>query len=253
VKEAFEYAIPRRQLVNVLFAGYAHPWANILSAWSGPSGWLNPAVKPLPYDPAKANQILDSLGYRRGAGGIRMVPATGGRFPQGAHEMSYGVVVPNDLDFNGDRQFQILQSAFQKIGVKINEIPGGDVSQAYTTITSPHGTYQNTDMYTWYWHPYIDPNFNLSVVTRAQWNDNSDSGMNDPTYDAMWEQQQRTVNVAARRRLVWKMEAYLAQKRPYIQLVNNDLLTAHRDGWTGFYPQLWSFCKCYYTNVRPTS
>jgi len=253
VKEALEYAIPRQQLVSVLFAGYAHPWANIMSAWSKPSGWINPAVKPLPYDPAKANQILDSLGYKPGSGGIRDVPPTGGRFPQGAHQMSYGVVVPNDLDFNGDRQFEILQAAFQKVGVKINEIPGGDVSQAYTTITAPHGTYQNTDMYTWYWHPYIDPNFNLSVVTRAQWNDNSDTGMNDPTYDAMWEQQQRTVNVPARRRLVWKMEAYLARKRPYIQLVNNDLLTAHRSGWTGFYPQLWSYCKCYYTNVRPTS
>ena len=35
-----------------------------MSAWSGPSGWINPAVKPLPYDPEKADQILDSLGYR---------------------------------------------------------------------------------------------------------------------------------------------------------------------------------------------
>ncbi len=30
--------------------------------------WLNPAIKPLPYDIAKANQILDSLGYKRGLG-----------------------------------------------------------------------------------------------------------------------------------------------------------------------------------------
>ena len=68
VKEALEYAIPRQQIVNVVFGGHAQPWANIMSAWSGPSGWLNPAVKPLPYDPAKANQILDSLGYKTGAG-----------------------------------------------------------------------------------------------------------------------------------------------------------------------------------------
>ena len=214
---------------------------------------MNPAVKPLPYDPAKANQILDSLGYKPGSDGIRDVPATGGRFPQGAHQMSYGSSSQRPRLQRRPPVRDPPGRPSRRSAIKINEIPGGDVSQAYTTITAPHGTYQNTDMYTWYWHPYIDPNFNLSVVTRAQWNDNSDTGMNDPTYDAMWEKQQRTVNVSARRRLVWKMEAYLAKKRPYIQLVNNDLLTAHRSGWTGFYPQLWSYCKCYYTNVRPTS
>ena len=112
VKEALEYATPRQQIVNVVFRGYAHPWANIMSAWSAPSGWINPAVKPLPYDPAKAGQILDSLGYTRGPGGVRIVPATGGAYAQPAHQMSYKVIVPDDLDFNGDRQFQILAAAY---------------------------------------------------------------------------------------------------------------------------------------------
>ena len=31
VKEALEYAIPREQIVEVVFGGYAKPWANILS------------------------------------------------------------------------------------------------------------------------------------------------------------------------------------------------------------------------------
>jgi peptide/nickel transport system substrate-binding protein len=248
VKEAFEYAIPRQQIVSVVFRGFARPWANIMSAWSGPSGWLNPAVKPLPYDPTKANQILDSLGYARGSNGIREVPATGGRYPQSAHAMSYGVVVPNDLDFNGDRQFLILQAAFRKIGVQLNEIPGGDGSQAYTIIAGPNGKYLNTDMYTWYWHPYIDPNFNLSVVTRAQWNDNSDTGFNDPRYDRWWAQQAAATNVAKRRAIVWKMEAYLEQNRPYIQLVDTDMLMVHSTAWKGFQPVLWGYCKCYYTS-----
>jgi peptide/nickel transport system substrate-binding protein len=48
------------------------------------------------------------------------------------------------------------------------------------------------------------------------------------------------------------MEAYLAQQRPYIQLVDTDMLTAHGEGWTGFQPDLWTFCKCYYTSPRPS-
>jgi peptide/nickel transport system substrate-binding protein len=251
VKEAFEYATPRAQIVSVVFRGYARPWANIMSAWSQPSGWINPDVQPLPYDPDRANQILDSLGYRRGAGGIRVVPPTAGAYPQPAHPMSYGIIVPNDLDYNGDRQFQVLASAYAKVGIKVHEVSGGDGSQAYAMITAPGGKYLTADMYTWYWHPYIDPNFNLSVVTRAQWYDNSDSGFDDPRYDRWYDEQGKLIDFKQRQALVWKMEAYLAQQRPYIQLVDTDMLTAHATGWAGFQPTLWGYCKCYYTSPRP--
>jgi peptide/nickel transport system substrate-binding protein len=253
VKEALEYATPRQQIINVVFRGYAKPWANIMSDWSGPSGWLNPAVKPLPYDLAKAGQVLNSLGYKVGPGGVRVVPATTGKYAQPAHKMSYGVIVPDDLDYEGDRQFQVLAAAYGKVGVKLNEVSGGDGTQAYTMITAPDAKYLSADMYTWYWHPYIDPNFNLSVVTRAQWDDNSDTGMNDPRYDRWYRQQGTLVNFKQRQALVWKMEAYLAQKRPYIQLVDTDMLTAHSVAWTGFQPNLWGYCKCYYTDPQPAS
>ena len=253
LKEAFEYATPRQQLIDVVFDGHAEPWANIMSAWSGPSGWLNPAVKPLPYDPDKANQMLDSLGYPKGADGIRQVPATTGQYAQSAHEMSYDVIVPGDLDFNGDRQFDILQTAYKKIGVKLSETPGGDVNQAFDAITAAGYKYTKADMFTWYWHPYIDPNYNLSTITKAQWGNASDTGMDDPTYDAMYKQQQVAVDFKQRQKLVWQMEAYAADKRPYIQLVNTNLITAHSNDWTGFQPQLWSYCKCYYTAPHTTS
>ena len=41
VRQALEYAIPRQQIIDTVFGGHAVPWANILSQWSGPSGWLN--------------------------------------------------------------------------------------------------------------------------------------------------------------------------------------------------------------------
>ena len=122
------------------------------------------------------------------------------------------MIVPDDLDYNGDRQFQMLQTAYKKIGVKLHEISGGDGTQAYTMITAPGGKYLTADMYTWYWHPYIDPDFNLSVVTRAQWDNNSDTGMDDPKYDRWYAEQARLVDFKQRQALVWKMEAYLAQQ-----------------------------------------
>ena len=253
LKGAFEYAIPRQQIVDVIFSGHAKPWANILSPASQAEGWLNPAVKPLPYSVAKANAILDSLGYKRGADGVRVVPATTGKYAQPAHPMSYSVIVPKDLDFNGERQFDILATSFKKVGVKLRLTPGGDGAQAFELIAAPGGKYLKADMYTWYWHPYIDPSFNLSVVTKAEWYNNSDSGFDDPLYDSWWKKQGSLVNVKQRRALVWKMEAYLAQKRPYIQLVVANAISAHAPKWTGFEPTLGGSCKCYFTSPHPVS
>ncbi|MHB1928014.1 MAG: ABC transporter substrate-binding protein [Acidimicrobiales bacterium] len=252
-RKALEYAIPRAQIASTVFGGHAVPWADIMSAFSKTSGWVNPAVKPLPYDPAEANRILDQLGYKMGPNGVRVVPATTGSYAQPAHPMSYSVIVPDDLDFDGTLQFQILQTAFRKVGIQLTEVSGGDGTQSYNLITGPNCKYTSAQFYTWYWHPYIDPNFNLSVVTKAQWCDNSDTGMDVPMYDRWWQQQASMTNPAQRQALVWKMEAWLAGvERPYIQLEDTDLITAYSSHWTGFQPQLWTYCKCYYTTPHQT-
>ena len=49
VKEAFEYAIPRQQIVDVVFSGHAKPWANILSPASKAEGWLTFDLAPGQY------------------------------------------------------------------------------------------------------------------------------------------------------------------------------------------------------------
>ena len=101
-------------------------------------------MKPLPFDIAKANQILDGLGYMRGSNGIREVPATTGKYAQPAHEMSYDMMVTTALDFSGQREFDIIANDWAKIGVKINFENGGDSQQAYAIETA--GNYTKYDM-----------------------------------------------------------------------------------------------------------
>lgn len=249
VREALDMAIDRNQIVKVVFAGYARPWANMLSVQSG-SFWLNPAIKVLPYNPDKANQILDSLGYKKGPDGIRVAPATTGKYAQPAHKMEYNIMVPDSLDFNGDRQFQIIAENWAKIGVKVHEQAGGDSSQAYGIETA--GKYTKFDLATWDWAEYIDPDAQLSYMTRAQWYSWNDTGYNNPTFDKQYLQQATLTDPKQRQALVWKMEAEIAHDRPYLQLVNEDLVTAHDQGWTSFYPNLNAYCKCYYTSPHRT-
>ena len=249
VKEALEYATPRRQIINVVYDGFGVPWANMIAVTTG-DRWVNPAVRPLPYDPAKANQILNSLGYRMGPSGLRMVPATHGKLGQPAHAMRYGMIVGDSSDFNGSRMYSVIAAAWRKIGVQLTEVPGGDAN--VTTQLEEAGGYTKFDMALteWSWPP--DPGFLLSVPTRSAWDNWSDTGYNNPTYNRLYTQQSITVSQAARRALVWRMEAMLAQQRPYIQLVNEDLIIAYNRRWTGFHPGLEGLCKCFFTDPHTT-
>jgi peptide/nickel transport system substrate-binding protein len=247
VKEALEYALNRQQLIEVVFNGHAKPWASLISSQSGE--WVNPNVKPLPHDPEKANQILDSLGYKI-RDGVRWAPATSGQYAQPAHPMSYEVIVPESLSYNGERYFEVIKDNWAKVGVDLTLKPGGDTAQAYELEWT--GAYTKFDLAVWNWVGYPDPDFMLSVLTKGQWYYWNDTGYNDPKWDAMYRKQQRLLDKDERRKLVWKMQAKAARERPYIQTVQEEIIMAHRDEWTGVYPQLGAGCKCYYTSLHLT-
>ena len=69
---------------------------------------------------------------------------------------------------------------------------------------------------------------NLSVVTKAEWYNNSDTGFDDPLYDSWWKKQTWLVDVRQRRH-VWKMEAYFAEKR----LTSNSSSRTRSPPWAG--------------------
>src|SRR5204862_7232685 len=97
VRDAFDHAVDRAQIVRVVFLGLAKPAGSIIPASSG--RWANPAVKPTAFDIAAANRILDGLGYKRGWGGIRVADG---------HKMSYTEITPTDVG-RVNRTIQILQ------------------------------------------------------------------------------------------------------------------------------------------------
>ncbi len=66
-----------------------------------------------------------------------------------------------------------------------------------------------------------------------EYGDLSDTGFDDPTYDALYNQEIHTVNPDARLNLLWKMQQILATARPYIPLVNANELQAVNSHWQG--------------------
>lgn len=226
VREALEYATDRHAIVQTAWLGRALPGSSIIPVGSATGGiaWHNPSLQPLPYDPARANQILDSLGYRRGSNGIRVA---------NGHPMSYDVVFAKDESGPGTRAFQILQQGFARIGVRISQRVMDDSSAWNAIYCGDKCAYSRFDFAMWDWFPAADPDFMLAAMTCGQWGDWNDSGFCDKRYDALYEQQRHTTDPKARQQIVWKMQQIVRDARPYIVLTYDRRLDAWSPKWTG--------------------
>ena len=224
VREALEYATDRQQIIKTAWLGYATPGSTIIAPADGI--WHDTALHAVPFNLARASQLLNQAGYKMGPGGIRVADG---------HPMSYNVIFPPDERGAGDRTFAILQADFKKIGIQIKQ-QNMDDSAAFNAISAPDSKYENFDMAMWDWVPPVDPDFMLSVLTCQQLGNNSDSGYCSKAYDQMY-QRQGTLGVQAQRKaLVWQMQSKIYNARPYIVLDYPDVIEAHSTKWTGFTP-----------------
>ena len=221
LKEAFAHAIDRAQIIQVVFLGAAQPASSIIPATTG--SWHNPSLQPESFDLGLANKMLDKLGYKKASGGIRVA---------NGHKMTYDVISPTDVQ-SIPRTFQIIQADFKKIGVQLRQ-KALDSTAAFDLMSGPNGKYLNFDLAMWDWTALVDPDFMLSVVTCGQWSGWSDTGYCNKKYDQMYSQQQLTPDQSKRRVIVWKMQKYLYDQRPYIWLANDNSISAVSPKWDGF-------------------
>jgi peptide/nickel transport system substrate-binding protein len=253
VKKALSMCVNRDKMIQVVFSGYA---TKVESLVGHISPFENPNLGPTQYNCGAANKALDKLGYKRGSGGIRMAPATTGKYAQPAHAMSYEVILPTSLDFNGTRMFEIVKEGWAKLGVTAKLKVGGDSTASYALETDAKcdGTknigYSKFDIAMWDWIAGPEPDFQLSVVTKDQWCSWSDTGWDNPAYDKLYQQQSVTVDPAKRRAIIYKMQKMVYDEFVYTQLTNHVALDATSTKWTGFKNPLNAFSKTYYTSPR---
>ena len=77
-RRAMLYGFDRQRVVNQVLAGYGETLnPGLFSSAYAALGWRNEATDSYPYNPEKASQLLDSIGFVRSSGGIREDPSTG--------------------------------------------------------------------------------------------------------------------------------------------------------------------------------
>jgi peptide/nickel transport system substrate-binding protein len=70
-------------------------------------------------------------------------------------------------------------------------------------------------------------------MTCSQYYSNSDSGYCRGSYDRLFAEQERTVNPAKRRAIVYRMQKMVFNARPYIVLQYLDVLEGWSRVWSG--------------------
>jgi len=167
--------------------------------------------------------------------------------------MRYEIIIPTSLDFNGTRMFEIVKEGFAKLGVTAVLKVGGDATASYALETDAKCDaaksigYSKFDIAMWDWIAGPEPDFQLSVVTKEQWCSWSDTGWDNPDYDALYQKQGTTVDENERASIVQQMEQMIYDNWVYTQLVEEQYIDAHTTAWDGMDPHLNAYAKMYWT------
>jgi peptide/nickel transport system substrate-binding protein len=221
VRQAIADAINREDMVNTAYPG-SQLGANVVPPAAGE--WSDPSIKPESFNLALADRLLDQAGYHRAADGIRVADG---------HKMQYTVLFAGDQTGPGDRVFQIMANNLSQIGIAVTQ-KTLDVSAFGPAIYGTNNSYDGYDIAMEDFGGVFDPSFALSYFTCANLGGWNFSGWCDKHFDALYNQQNATINASARRALVYEAETYFNNVRPAIVLFYGESVDVYSPKWTGF-------------------
>jgi peptide/nickel transport system substrate-binding protein len=220
VRQAIDVALDRKQMVSV---GYPGSQIGESVVTPGSIGWWDAAVKPT-FDAAKANQLLDQAGFKKGSNGIRVA---------NGHPMSYTVIEDSSLGGAADRVFQIIQQNLKAIGIQVTLKPL-DPAAFLAADYGTNNTYNTFDLALETNAALLDPGYDLIYFDTVNLGSYNWSGFSNKQYDALYNQQSETANPAARKKLVFKLQVLAQKLVPAAILLYTETVDAHQKTWTGF-------------------
>jgi len=254
VRLAIDTAIDRKTLVDKVLRNHGTAATGVIPPIY-PNWHWTPGDAARTFDLAKANQMLEDAGYKKGADGIRVGPD--------GRKLEFRLFGRESSETSKDNVAYIADWLNQ-VGMKATV---SIMSEDQLTAVIGEGKY---DMFEWGWVVEPDPDFQLSVFTcdqrsyedsgeiAAGW---SDSFYCDASYDALYKQQKTLLDPAARTAIIKQAQQKLYDEAVYSMLFYYNNFEAYRsDKFTGFTPQpsdggslVFQYGVYTYLNVHPVS
>jgi peptide/nickel transport system substrate-binding protein len=206
VRQALAYATDRATLIKYLLRGQARAASSLLP----PNHWAyDPDVQQYDFDPARAEQLLDAAGFKRGEGGVRF------RLEFKTSTEEYSRLLS-----------EAIADEWKHVGVAIELRPlefatfYADLQRGSFQISAQRWVGGNND-------PDI---FELVFSSRKIPPNGSNRGhYRNPKLDALLDQARMEMDREKRKALLWEIQSIVAEDEPYINLWYPDNVCAHRE------------------------
>jgi peptide/nickel transport system substrate-binding protein len=218
VRQAVAYAVDRNRVNEISSRGTSFVGHGILPSYY--KSFYEKPTQDYPYDPDKANQLLDDAGYTREGDGVRQ---------KGNVKLSFDLFVRSESPSDTQAAKVIAEQA-RKVGIDFKvQVVSVDKLTEITTRKNDGVPAPDFDSFVWGWggDPY-DPSALLELVTTGDIGGSSDSFYSNPEYDRLFKEQTAEFDPAKRRALVRQMVDITQRDLPYLVLTEDPYLTSYR-------------------------
>ncbi|KAF1042664.1 MAG: Periplasmic dipeptide transport protein [Herbaspirillum frisingense] len=201
VRQAVAHAINREVLAKAVFQGFATPATGPVPSYQ--KQFYTPDTQQYPFDPAKAEQLLDAAGHKRGPDGVRL------RFNHLNH--TYGDEYK--------RAGELFQQQLKRIGIELTLV-NYDLPTYLRKIFSDHDFDTMNSFYAAFADPQIGVHrrfWTKAIIPGAAWSNGS--GYSSPEMDAIIEATHAEVDPAKRQKLIHQMQQLAQKDLPSISLL----------------------------------
>jgi peptide/nickel transport system substrate-binding protein len=209
VRQALAYATDRPTLIKYLMRGQARAAGSLLP----PNHWAyDPDVRQYDFDPARAEQLLDAAGFKRGAGGVRF------RLEFKTSTEEYSRLLS-----------EAIADEWQRVGVAV-ELRPLEFATFYADLQ--RGSFQ-VSAQRWV-GGNNDPDIFESVFSSKKIppNGSNRGHYRNPKLDALIDQARMEMDREKRKALLWEIQRIVAEDEPYINLWYPDNVCVHRERLT---------------------
>jgi peptide/nickel transport system substrate-binding protein len=218
VRQAIAYAVDRERINEIAARGTSFPGHGILPSYY--EAWYETPEQDYPFDPDRANQMLDEAGWVRADDGPRR---------KGDQTLSFGLYVRSDAPSDVQAARLVAEQA-QEIGVEF-EVEPVSTDRLTEIVTRMVGDKMapEFDTFVWGWggEPY-DPSGLLQLIATEQIGNLSDSFYSNPEYDRIFKQQTGEFDEERRRELIRRLVDIAQRDLPYLVLTEDPNLQAYR-------------------------
>jgi peptide/nickel transport system substrate-binding protein len=219
VRRAIAYGTDRNRVNAISTRGTSFVGHGILPQYY--KTWYEQPENDYPYDPDKANQILDEAGYTRDGAGTRQ---------KGDTKLSFDLFVRSESAENIQAAKLVAEQA-REIGVDFKlQVVSVDKLTEITTRRVDGKMAPDFDTFIWGWggDPY-DPSYLLQLLTTDEIGGSSDSFYSNAEYDDLFVKQSGEFDTEKRKALIKRMVAIAQRDLPYLVLSEDPWLEAYRD------------------------